>query len=157
MKPLPPRSTFCVHHTNHAQVYSVTSCKATYVTCMCATRGETHIEIRISTESWPWRRKFSSRSCRDSNQRSFSHESSALPLRRCFSFQFLILVALMTVSGTRCSKQKTLSQMSQLAEWVPAAVLTLFLRWRGHATSVSNMKESVRAARDDWDTCQCCV
>jgi len=31
-----------------------------------------------STESWPWRRKFSRRSCRDSNPRPFDHESGAL-------------------------------------------------------------------------------
>ena len=33
---------------------------------------------RVSTESRPWRRKFSHRSCRDSNPRPFSHESGAL-------------------------------------------------------------------------------
>ena len=31
-----------------------------------------------STESWPWRRKFSRRSCRDSNSWPFSHKSGAL-------------------------------------------------------------------------------
>ena len=31
-----------------------------------------------STESWPWRRKFSWRSCRDLNPRPFNHESGAL-------------------------------------------------------------------------------
>ena len=31
-----------------------------------------------STESWPWIRKFSCRSCRDSNPRPFGHESGAL-------------------------------------------------------------------------------
>ena len=35
-------------------------------------------EIRVSTESRPWRRKFSSRSSRDSNLRPFNHESGAL-------------------------------------------------------------------------------
>ena len=35
-------------------------------------------EIRVSTESRPWRRKFSHCSCRDSNPRPFSHESGAL-------------------------------------------------------------------------------
>ena len=32
----------------------------------------------VSTESWPWRRKFSCRSRRDSNPQPFNHESSAL-------------------------------------------------------------------------------
>ena len=40
--------------------------------------GGTDTEIRVSTESWPWRRKFSSRSSRDSNPRPFDHESGAL-------------------------------------------------------------------------------
>ena len=35
-------------------------------------------EIRVSTGSWPWRRKFSRRFCRDSNPRPFDHESGAL-------------------------------------------------------------------------------
>ena len=42
------------------------------------TRGGTDPEIRVSTENRPWRRKFSRRSCRDSNLRPFSHESGAL-------------------------------------------------------------------------------
>ena len=42
------------------------------------TRGGTDTEIRVSTESRPWRRKFSSRSSRDSNPRLFNHESGAL-------------------------------------------------------------------------------
>ena len=35
-------------------------------------------EIRVSTESRPWRKKFSRRSSRDSNPRPFNHESGAL-------------------------------------------------------------------------------
>ena len=35
-------------------------------------------EIRVSTESRPWRRKFSRRSYRDLNPGLFSHESGAL-------------------------------------------------------------------------------
>ena len=35
-------------------------------------------EIRVSTESRPWRRKFSRRSCSDSRVRPFSYESGAL-------------------------------------------------------------------------------
>ena len=38
----------------------------------------TDTEIRVSTESRPWRRKFSRSSCRDLNPRPFSHESGAL-------------------------------------------------------------------------------
>ena len=34
--------------------------------------------MRVSTESWPWIRKFSRRSSRDSNPRPFNHESGAL-------------------------------------------------------------------------------
>ena len=33
---------------------------------------------RVSTQSWLWRRKFSCRSCRDSNSQPFDHESGAL-------------------------------------------------------------------------------
>ena len=40
--------------------------------------GGTDTEIRVSTESRPWRRKFSRRSSRDSNPRPFNHESGAL-------------------------------------------------------------------------------
>ena len=42
------------------------------------TRGRTDTEIRVSTESRPWGRKFSRRSCRDSKSRPFNHESGAL-------------------------------------------------------------------------------
>ena len=48
-------------------------------TCYCGnTGGGTDTEIRVSTESRPWRREFSRRACRDSNTRPFSHESGAL-------------------------------------------------------------------------------
>ena len=36
-------------------------------------------QIRVSRESWLWRRKFCHRSSRDLNPQSFSHESGALP------------------------------------------------------------------------------
>ena len=42
------------------------------------TRGGTDTEIRVSTESRPWRRKFSRRSSRDSNPRPLNLESGAL-------------------------------------------------------------------------------
>ena len=38
----------------------------------------TDTKIRVSTESWPWRRKYSRRSCWNSNPRLFSHESCVL-------------------------------------------------------------------------------
>ena len=44
------------------------------------TRGGTDTEIRDSTESWPWRRKLSRHSSRDSNPRPFNHESGALTI-----------------------------------------------------------------------------
>ena len=50
--------------------------RATAVT-LGVERG-TNSEIRVSTENWPWRRKFSSRPCRGSNPRPFNHESGAL-------------------------------------------------------------------------------
>ena len=46
------------------------------------TRGGTDTEIRVSTQSRHWRRKFSQGSCRDSNPRLFTtfHESGALTI-----------------------------------------------------------------------------
>ena len=50
-----------------------------FFTCYCGnTGGGTDTEIRVSTESRPWRRKFYRRSSRDSNPRPFNHESGAL-------------------------------------------------------------------------------
>ena len=40
------------------------------------------------SESWPWRRKFSSRSCQDSNPRPFDHESIAYPGWLWFSHSY---------------------------------------------------------------------
>ena len=42
------------------------------------TWGWMDTEIRVSTESWPWRRKFSRPSSRDSNPRPFDHKFSTL-------------------------------------------------------------------------------
>ena len=36
--------------------------------------------VRVSTESWPWRRKVSHHSCQDLNPQPFNHQSGALPL-----------------------------------------------------------------------------
>ena len=47
-------------------------------TTAAVTRGWTDTEIRVITESWPWRRKFSRRSSRESNPRPFDHEFGAL-------------------------------------------------------------------------------
>ena len=88
MKLLPSRCKFCVYPTTHMQshICKVYACLA--VTCHLYCSG-TDTEIRVSTESWPRRRKFSRSSCTDSNPRPFSHESSTLttelspPLHRC--------------------------------------------------------------------------
>ena len=95
MKLLPSRRVLCTPY-NHAPCHfmqshigKVYACLA--VTChlhfwqndlgllraTAVTRG-TDTEIRVSTESRPWRRKFSRRSSRDSNPRPFNHESGAL-------------------------------------------------------------------------------
>ena len=49
-------------------------------TCYCSNMRSNRYKIRVSTESWPWRRKFCHCSCWDSNLRSFNHESSIIPL-----------------------------------------------------------------------------
>ncbi len=49
-----------------------------FFTCYCGNTGVERIPKWVSTESRPWRRKFSRRSSRDSNQRPFNHESGAL-------------------------------------------------------------------------------
>ena len=71
-------------HFTQSHIRKVYACLA--VTC----GGGTDTEIRVSTESRPWRRKFTRRSSRDSNPRPFSHESGALttelsppPTTRC--------------------------------------------------------------------------
>ena len=45
-----------------------------------ATRGWNDTEIRVSTESVPWRRTFSHLACWDLNSQPFNHKSGALPL-----------------------------------------------------------------------------
>ena len=47
-------------------------------TCYCSNTGVERIPKWVSTESQPWRRKFSCRSSSDSNPWPFNHESSAL-------------------------------------------------------------------------------
>ena len=98
MKLLPSRHVLCTPY-NHApchfmqsHIRKVHTCLA--VTChlhfwqndrdllraTAVTRCGTDTKIRVSTESWPWRRNFSRRSCRDSNlnPQPFNHESCAL-------------------------------------------------------------------------------
>ena len=43
-------------------------------------QGGIDIKVRVSTASWPQRRKFTHHTCRDSNLQPFNRESSALPL-----------------------------------------------------------------------------
>ena len=47
-------------------------------TCYCGNTGVERIPKWVSTESQPWRRKFSRCSSRDSNPRPLNHESGAL-------------------------------------------------------------------------------
>ena len=42
------------------------------------TRGWNGHRIRVSTQSWLWRRRFPRRPCRDSNSQPFDHESDAI-------------------------------------------------------------------------------
>ena len=46
-------------------------------------RGWTDTEIRVSTKGWPWRRKFSRHSCRDSNPPLYHFTSSTLTTEPC--------------------------------------------------------------------------
>ena len=52
-------------------------------TCYCGNTGEERIPKWVSIESWPWRIKFSRRSCRDSNTWPFDHKSGALTTELC--------------------------------------------------------------------------
>ena len=70
--------------------------------------GGTDTEIRVSTESRPWRRKFSRRSIRDSNPRPFDHESGSLttelsPLPVHCSLSYVRHACLAQVLLSRCS------------------------------------------------------
>ena len=60
-------------------------------TCYCGNTVVKHTKIRVSTEGWPWRRKwkFSRRSCRYSNSWPFNHESGA-PTTELFHSQWQI-------------------------------------------------------------------
>ena len=47
--------------------------------CHCSNAGWNGHWIRVSTESYLWRRKFSCHSCLDSNSQPFNHKCGALP------------------------------------------------------------------------------
>ena len=46
--------------------------------CYCGNTGAEQIPKWVSTECWPWRRKFSCRYCRDLNPGPLNHKSNAL-------------------------------------------------------------------------------
>ena len=71
------RKVYAVFSSNLPPALSA-ECPGSF-TCYCGnTGGGTDTEIRVSTESRPWRRKFSRCSCRDLNLRPFGHESGTL-------------------------------------------------------------------------------
>ena len=99
VKLLPFRRTFCLHHTTvhqftvslHSEPHTPGACVFRCIrpptllaewpgsfTCCCSNRRVERMPKSVSAESWPWRTKFSRRSCRDSNPRPFGHESCAL-------------------------------------------------------------------------------
>ena len=47
-------------------------------TCYCGNTGSGTDQIKVSTQSQLWRRKFSCHSCQDSNSKPFDHESGPL-------------------------------------------------------------------------------
>ena len=50
-----------------------------FLRATAVTRGWNGHRIRVSTQSWLRKRKFSRRSCRDSNSQPFDHESGTVP------------------------------------------------------------------------------
>ena len=73
--------------------------------CYCSNQGDT--EIRVSVESWPWRRKFSHHSCWDSNPRPFDHQSGTLtpviyPCSPCSTIPGLCLNCCVFVCSSGC-------------------------------------------------------
>ena len=51
-------------------------------TCHWVTRGWNRHQIRVSTQSGLWRKKFSRHSCQDSNSHPLGHESGVLTYKR---------------------------------------------------------------------------
>ena len=66
----------CICVCVYVSVCAIYHCNLLHATAV--TWGRTDTEIRVSTQSWPWRRKFSHCSCRDSNLQHFNHKSGAL-------------------------------------------------------------------------------
>ena len=138
MKLHPSRRKSCVHH---ATMLHATSCKdirkvyaCLAVTChltflqndrdllraTVVTGGGTDTEIRVSTESRPWRRKLSRRSSRDSNPRPFNHESGALTseVRRS---QILYCLLTVIVPGFRAVKHRKQLQPIRTSQIITGA------------------------------------
>ena len=59
-------------------------------------------DIRVSTESRPWRRKFSHHSCRDLNPGPFSHESGALTTELSPSPSKVVVFVCFIACGMSC-------------------------------------------------------
>ena len=98
VKLLPSRRKFCVHHSTmhqftvsfhskprrRGEYFLAATCHLHFwrndqdlLRATAVTRGWNGYRNK-STESWPWRRKFSCRSCGDSNPGPFDQESDAL-------------------------------------------------------------------------------
>ena len=109
MKLLPPRRVLCMpynqtpchfmqSHIRKVHAYLAVTCHPHFWQNDRGISGATAVtrgwngyrnKSQHRTEDCPWRRKFSRRSCRDSNPRPFDHESGALttelsPLPRCW-------------------------------------------------------------------------
>ena len=95
MNLLPPWCTFCIHHINHAPVYSFIwytqgVCMFSNLppallangwalfTCYCGNRGGPNTEVWVNTESWPQGRKICC-SSQDSIPWLSDHKSGTLP------------------------------------------------------------------------------
>ena len=78
-------------------------------TCCCSNTGvEQILKYKISTASWPWRRKCSHHSCRDSNPQPFNHKSGTLttelsPLH-FFFFRCYTEICWVLLDNTRMTK-----------------------------------------------------
>ena len=75
-------------------------------------RGGTDTKIKVSTESWPWKRKFSCYSCHDWNLQPLNHESSTLSLScQCsvvvlFSTYFIKICTLTELAFVTCCDKR---------------------------------------------------
>ena len=84
-------------------------------------------EIRVSTESWPWRWKFSSHSCQDSNPQPFDHESGTLTTKLSLlspspsskevqSLYLVFLISQLSFSASQSSREVLFSASRSLRE-----------------------------------------